>query len=381
MGVNLIKYIKLPLMLIGTSYLLVACSILNTGSGGNGPSNNAENPPPEPTDIDRRLSELETMKPSLMRLVSIESDIKTLIIELNTLADNYSESADGKVEEAPSESEEIEYLTISGLIEGNTEETKEADKKNDAGQNSPDTEEKIPTPEKKPPPAPKVVQKTQNNTPAYTVHLTSYRDGEDLHARWQKLNKIYPVLLKGLSPKVRKISASNGDTFLRLKAGPFATKAEAAQMCKIIRARHAYCGVNNDEGQTIEEFIKSNPNPSRLTPVINTSPAPAPPARKIIQKEQNSSPDYTVHISSYNDAENLAPGWEKLKNMHPELLKDLTPKVEWVSSPIGEGILRLKAGPLSKAEATRRCKAIRAKGAFCSVKDNKGSSIQDYIIQ
>ncbi len=258
---NSMRDIKSILLAFGMSCSLAACGTSNFGLGGDsGPKQTLESSP-ELIEIDRRLSELEAMKPSLMRLISIETDIKALINELNTLADNYSGSPDGSVAETSTEDDEIEYLSVSDLMGRKAPEfdPAEDEPKKDTPTilmgdatpaASPRASNDTPAPSISAPP-----QKSAGMASYFALHLTSYSDARNLLTGWNKLQKRHSDLLTALTPKVEWITTASGASFLRLKAGPFATRAEANQACRTIRARDDYCAVDDYDGADIKDFI------------------------------------------------------------------------------------------------------------------------------
>jgi len=217
-------------------------------------------------EIDRRLSELEAMKPSLMRLISIETDIKALINELNTLADDYSGSPDGVSADTGAHDDEIEYLSVSDLMGGKDTESDDTQSEGEgdtpprtATPPSPSTAQTpITSAETVMPSIPAVQQPTpriDGTASDFAIHLTSYRDARNLMTGWDKLKMQHSDILMTLTPKVEWVSSATGESFLRLKAGPFTSRAAARQACQLIRARNAYCAISSYEGANIQDFV------------------------------------------------------------------------------------------------------------------------------
>lgn len=256
------RHIKSLMIFIMASCTLAACGASSLGTAPDSQSQALTTTSPEFIDIDRRLSELESMKPGLMRLISIEADIKSLITELNTLADNYSGSPDGTPATQQSDEDEIEYLSVSDLMgrtapEGDTPETKAPEAPPVTVVDASPPQEEAQTSQS---PPPQTSQQTPprraTGTPSdFAVHLTSYNDSRNLVTGWSMQKQRYPALLSTLTPRIEWISTASGESFLRLKAGPFATRAEADQTCRAIRARDAYCAVMAYTGSNIEDFI------------------------------------------------------------------------------------------------------------------------------
>ncbi|MCP5368946.1 MAG: SHOCT domain-containing protein [Hyphomicrobiales bacterium] len=74
------------------------------------------------------------------------------------------------------------------------------------------------------------------------VHLASYRSQRQAERGWQKLIQAHRALLGGLEPNVTRVNLGRGKgIFFRLKAGPVASKAAAADLCRKLKSRRQYC--------------------------------------------------------------------------------------------------------------------------------------------
>ena len=78
----------------------------------------------------------------------------------------------------------------------------------------------------------------------YGLHLSSHRRLSEARDGWDALVRAYPWLLTGLAPRVRTVE-SPGDRaiFLRLLAGPFASRSSAANACRRIVDGGGHCTV------------------------------------------------------------------------------------------------------------------------------------------
>jgi len=107
---------------------------------------------------------------------------------------------------------------------------------------------------KKAAPAPKPAPKTAaSNTPAaqgtraapkssgaYAIQLGAFKSGADAaNKRWTKLEKEYPKLLAGLSPKVSPKKGGSG-TLYRLQVASL-SEARAGSICKTLKAHSQGC--------------------------------------------------------------------------------------------------------------------------------------------
>jgi cell division protein FtsN len=107
---------------------------------------------------------------------------------------------------------------------------------------------------KKAPPAPKPAPKTAaakapaapgtraapKSSGAYAIQLGAFKSGADAaNKRWTKLEKEYPKLLSGLSPKVSPKKGTSG-TLYRLQVASL-SEARARSICKTLKAHSQGC--------------------------------------------------------------------------------------------------------------------------------------------
>ncbi len=83
---------------------------------------------------------------------------------------------------------------------------------------------------------------------------------------------------------------------------------------------------------------------------------------------------YAVHIGSYRTAARALEGYQQIKSRSPEVLADISPRVERVNLGSDKGIYeRLKAGPFSsRDEAQATCKKLALAGTYCAPADFTG---------
>ena len=78
---------------------------------------------------------------------------------------------------------------------------------------------------------------------AFGLHLASYRRLQNAIERWKELRAAALSILSGLQPGTAVFTKGAEDEFIRLKAGPIATRAEANALCSELRAHGLYCDV------------------------------------------------------------------------------------------------------------------------------------------
>ena len=77
----------------------------------------------------------------------------------------------------------------------------------------------------------------------YAVHLASYRDAAGAAQGWSELRARFPALLAGKQLTLEHVDLGERGVFQRLLAVPFATRAEAENLCSRLNAKAAmqYC--------------------------------------------------------------------------------------------------------------------------------------------
>jgi cell division septation protein DedD len=85
----------------------------------------------------------------------------------------------------------------------------------------------------------------------HAVHLASYRGEETALRGWAELQAAYPVLA-GLDARLELAHIPEQGDFLRLKAGPFDTAADARAVCEELQAAGQYCMAAGFAGQPLD---------------------------------------------------------------------------------------------------------------------------------
>jgi hypothetical protein len=83
----------------------------------------------------------------------------------------------------------------------------------------------------------------------FSLHFASYKDQETARKGWKDLSTRYADLLGSLDYRISSVSlGADKGTMQRLKAGPFTDAASANEVCKVFKARKAYCVVTDFSG-------------------------------------------------------------------------------------------------------------------------------------
>lgn len=85
----------------------------------------------------------------------------------------------------------------------------------------------------------------------HAIHLASYRSEEHAISGWASLQALFPGLLESRTPRFEEADLGSRGVFLRLKAGPFDTAAEARSACLQIEAAGGWCAVTDFTGRAL----------------------------------------------------------------------------------------------------------------------------------
>ena len=85
----------------------------------------------------------------------------------------------------------------------------------------------------------------------HAIHLASYRAEENAVSGWQSLQVLFPDLLASRTARLEAADLGSRGQYLRLKAGPFDTEADARAACREVEAAGGWCAVTDFTGQTL----------------------------------------------------------------------------------------------------------------------------------
>ena len=97
------------------------------------------------------------------------------------------------------------------------------------------------------PDAPPAMAAAAPMTGQFALHLASYRLRENAIIGWNELVAAVPGQLSDLRPGTSTFNSDDGQ-FVRLKAGPLSSEAEAEARCQAIQAAGRYCAVMTYQG-------------------------------------------------------------------------------------------------------------------------------------
>jgi len=85
----------------------------------------------------------------------------------------------------------------------------------------------------------------------HAIHLASYRVEGNAVAGWTSLQMLFPDLLASRQARLEAVDLGARGEFLRLKAGPFDTQADARAACAVIEAAGGWCAVADFTGREL----------------------------------------------------------------------------------------------------------------------------------
>jgi hypothetical protein len=75
-----------------------------------------------------------------------------------------------------------------------------------------------------------------------------------LERGWEELRGQFPALLGQTIPRAKRFTRDDGVLYIRLKAGPFATRQQAYDVCYELKARQAYCALSEFDGFDLDGY-------------------------------------------------------------------------------------------------------------------------------
>jgi cell division septation protein DedD len=86
----------------------------------------------------------------------------------------------------------------------------------------------------------------------FAVHIASYRTEESAEAGWRIIRAEAPQALAGLHPRLEHVDLGpEQGVYLRLKAGPLDSRADAAARCAALVDTGHYCKTADFEGREL----------------------------------------------------------------------------------------------------------------------------------
>lgn len=210
--------------------------------------------------IAKQLQELEQMKPGLKRLVAMESDLKSLIGQLNALVD--TTSSDGSAQsdntivatyEQPQIRETIvqqntfERSEAAQVNKTSSEPVKEVQTKVAEVQSADEQDSDVIKASTKQQDA--LVAPVYKTELKYGAQLASLTNPSQLETTWEKFRSKHEVL-DDAGVVFEKTTNARGD-YYRVKAGPYQTREEAKRICSTLKSQGQDCIVTEIKNEML----------------------------------------------------------------------------------------------------------------------------------
>jgi hypothetical protein len=182
------------------------------------------------SDYKQHLSEWQTLKPSIERLVAIESELTIMIEQLTDIIDNQNST--------------VEMGSMNRLVTSESQSVR----------SSRQIESVVMPPTKQPQ---KIIKNTTLNnilktsSKNYAVQLFSLRDAGGLKSNLETLINKHPLVLATLEAIVEEVSVAN-TMYYRMKVGNFDNQNDANEVCARLQLLQTTCMVVNANGVKFE---------------------------------------------------------------------------------------------------------------------------------
>jgi len=168
----------------------------------------------------------QNSRESVNRLVELESDLKLLIMQLNSLTEEAQKPEPVAESTEPAEPE-LATQTRSQVQDRRVEDTATNTTEQPAQE----------------------VQLAQG----FSMQLTAVNSLLHLRTYWQQIKQQHPVMFAEATPFYQTVDMPNGTTLFRLKVGKFATKGEAISVCReFVNAGGSCFATDNIDGLILE---------------------------------------------------------------------------------------------------------------------------------
>lgn len=226
-------------MLKNGRFVLSLVALVLLGACSSKPAQQAKND----AEMQALIAEWKQLKPSVQRLVAIESELKILLQALDDLDQDSVERLPLAAETTNIESSVLREVSFEA--ESPLEVNAQANVAVNTVNTVIDAQKSIAPVEPKSASAQELILK--NNQPTrYALQLAAVTKQEAIEPTWLQLKKTYPKLLDGLVLKSEEVMISNR-IYYRVKAGEYSSFNEAQKQCDALRQQGASCIVKKGE--------------------------------------------------------------------------------------------------------------------------------------
>ena len=188
----------------------------------------AQGEDPDEQTFNAHIREWQKLKPEIYELVKMKKELKSLINDLNELADETEkELLANKSKSEFSDQETIRPMSKQ-VVMPNTSPVNSMIKSSaiDAETIEDKTTE----------------QESSNITEGqFAIQLGSFSNMIYVKRTWKKVKAAYPLLLANKTPLSEPVQLANDRTLFRLKVGSYTTKADAKEICEVLIAKQQNC--------------------------------------------------------------------------------------------------------------------------------------------
>jgi len=233
-------------------------------------------------NLEKEMAEWQQMKPSVARLVVIESDLKELIVQLGAIVEEPELATESASESMPTSAPESTLVSEPEIKTALAPEIEMAPTVetpvSPAVQDMPVLEQVQAPVVSQPVLKQPKVQQTASAYPSgpeqpievshastngflasdhsggkYALQLSSVTNPWVIEPFWLKLQKKYASALKGVTPTYERASVK-GETYFRIKVGQFSKRTQAKQACAQLKEIGGSCVVTLNNGVIYQEL-------------------------------------------------------------------------------------------------------------------------------
>jgi cell division septation protein DedD len=95
-------------------------------------------------------------------------------------------------------------------------------------------------------PAPTLAVQSPPPAGSYVVQVAAQKTEADAASTWQQLQQKYPTVLSGQQASIRRVDLGERGVFYRAQVGPFASRAQASEVCQSLKAAGGECVIQRN---------------------------------------------------------------------------------------------------------------------------------------
>ncbi|MFT5758386.1 MAG: cell division protein FtsN [Alteromonadaceae bacterium] len=199
----------------------------------------AQGEDPSEQTFNAHLREWQKLKPEIYELVKMKKELKSLINDLNELADDTEkEQLTNSSKNTYADQETINPMPQKVVMPTAT---------------LVNSMVKDPTINKKIATAADIKQNSSTVSSAegqFAIQLGSFSNMIYVKRIWNKVKNTFPQIMLAKTPRSETVQIANNQTLFRLKVGSYATKNDAKEVCELLIAQQQICIATSLSGET-----------------------------------------------------------------------------------------------------------------------------------